>query len=284
MSLLSNKRVHLLVQPAAVRASLWRGWPKSSKVAEQVRDGGIAAAGDVLAALAGQAPVAGASLHVELADALVHFDVASGDFAGKSAHQLSLFASACVAELLGEQAKDCTVRWQLQRDERHLLLCATPNAVISALADAAIAQRLQLASLSPSFAAQWNRHARGRWPDAAVFAVASTNNTTIACVRHGVITTMSAGPGSSAGADARRAAALSSATGDAPLDLHVDRLLAGLGADGEQSLVYLLVTAAKPQPALSKRWRIVSTEPTLAADPAPDSARARLGRRWKNGA
>jgi hypothetical protein len=218
------------------------------KLAEQARDGGVDSAADVLAALAAEAPIAGASLHVELADALVHFDVANGDFAGKSEHQLGLLASACIAELLGEQAKDCMVRWQLQRDEQHLLLCAVPNGAVNGLVDAALAQQLQLASLSPSFAAQWNRHARGGWPEAAVFAVASDSNATIACVHQGVITTMSAGPGSAAG--------------EAALDLHVDRLLAGLGADGEPAPAYLLVAAANTQPAFSSRWKRLTAEQT----------------------
>lgn len=268
MSLLSNKRVHMVLQPGAMRASLWRGRFRPTRIAAQARDADIDGVGALLQALAQQAPIAGASLHVAVADALVHFDVAAGDFGSQSARQLRTLASACATDLLGERAHDHALRWQLQRDERHLVICAIPNPVISALTVAAAAHKLRLTSISPNFSAQWNRHAHRPLPDNAVFAVSSGVNAMIACVRRGIITAMSNGPWC-AGAQAEGHRPYPASTGPehrkssgnanlGALDIHVDRLLAGLGFDSGDRSAYLLVTDADARSSLSRRWKVLS--------------------------
>lgn len=274
MSHLSNRRLELRVLRDAVRLTLCRRWPRPKKLAQSdVRHDAAAGAGagagtwatalhEGLAALARQVPIAGARLHVQLSDALVHFDVVQGDFADKSARQLHSFAQACAAELLGERVNQHTLRWQLQCDERHLLLCAVPDALLEALKTAAHAHGLSLASCEPSFVAQWNAHARGALGDAVVFAVATGLNAMIACVRDGAITAVSNGPwfaerhcAASAGLLARQG--MTDAADRSTLDLQVDRLLASHGFDAAEPWAFVVVRPRVHQAELSARWTML---------------------------
>jgi len=273
VSPLSNRHVRLAVRPDAVRAGVWRRWPRPECLAEvsvalEPEQGGTGAEAQALRQaldqLAGKAPLAGKTLHVELADALAHFDVVEGDFAALGSPTLASFAEACVTELLGDQAAQHIVRWQLQRDEKHLLVCALPRRWLEAVNSAAAAHRLTLASLRPAFDQQWNHHLGGAPFADGVFAVAEGVDVLVACVRKGVISALSNGPwfsDSSEFSDStvdRLLAGMGLAGKDtaALIDLHVDRLLAGLGVDPEAPARYVLVSGAPPNVYLSPRWAV----------------------------
>ena len=275
MSRPSNKWVRLTLQPDGARASLWRGWLKPSKVAEQacVFDSTEAATGlecaldELLLALVEQAPIAGAVLTVEIADSLVHFDVASGDFSGASSRRLESFADATIFELLGESARSHTVRWQLQHDERHLLVCAIPNEPLQAITNAARTHRLQLGRVEPRFAVQWNQHARRRAADRAVFAVADNVNAVIACLQRGVVLAVSNAPwcveptheqiGVTPVASLLVSFGLARDEDRAELDVRVDRLLAAVGVDSAAVSTFDLVASGEPPALLSGRWAVL---------------------------
>jgi hypothetical protein len=245
------------LQPGALSAALWQGRFRPVRLAVESSDAGVDALGQTLDALAAQAPLAGAAMQVEVADSLVHFDVAFGDFGGLGPRQLSAMASASMGELLGDRVHDHTLRWQLQRGEQHLLVGAIPKLLIQALADAAATHDMALAGVVPDFSMQWNRQIRRAPPDNAVFAVVSDFNALIACIRRGVITAISNGPWK-----------WPNAVPDLPsfdaLDRHVDRLLAGLGIELDPPPSFLLVTASALQPGLSTRWTILPHERAAA--------------------
>jgi hypothetical protein len=121
-------------------------------------------------------------------------DVINGEFLGHNDRQLQAIANACVTEMIGDDAGDHEVRWQLQSDLRHLLICAIPRAHVSALAQVASANGLRLGSVQPDFALEWNRHAGALKAGSGVFAVASGADAAIAWVTDGVISSISLGP------------------------------------------------------------------------------------------
>ena len=275
MSLLSSRHVRLAVRPDRVQASAWRGLLRPERAAErglaldpQTRnvDADARAVRAVLDQLAPLAPIAGSTLHVDLADALVHFDVVEGDFAGLGARTLASFADACVAELLGEQAAAHAVRWQLQRDERHLLVCALPRHWLDAVNVAAGAHRLSIGSIRPRFSVQWNRQLGGKPVENMVFAVADGANALIACVRNGAVTAVSNGPWCADCADFEDSTVdrllagmgLADKGSVALIDLQVDRLLASLGIAPAVPAEYLLVSATEPHVYLSSRWTVLA--------------------------
>lgn len=203
--------MRLQIDPLAIRGEVWLGQWRGRRAgrAERLLDdsGALGAVLDdawqaaakeallaVLGELADATPLKGALLNVELADALVVMDVATGEFAGQSDRQLQTIAQACCAELLGAAQGQTEVRWQLQRDEKHLLICTLNQAVLAWLTEAAAQVELQLASVQPHFLRQWNVHAGKLRPGHGVFAVASGVHAVIACVAEGVITTLSRGP------------------------------------------------------------------------------------------
>jgi hypothetical protein len=274
VSLLSNKVVRLELQPGLVRAALWRGRfrPVRAAAFETVVDTTRSdveehAVRSALEGLAAQLPIGGLRLEVEVADALVHLDVAEGEFAGLGPRALSAIAEACVAELLGEQAAGYQVRWQLQRDERHMIVGAIPSRWVDAAVGSAAEQRLRLVSLQPRFSVQWNHHRSGRRTANAVFAVADGTDAMIACVRDGIVTTVSNGPwcADRGGIGDSRVDRLLAGVGLAHpkksvtlIDIQVDRLLASLGVDLESHDDFVLVSADEPHAHLAKRWSVRS--------------------------
>ena len=274
MSLLLNRHVRLSVRPDTVLAAVWRGRWRPTRVAEfeatidpAQADAEAQATRKALAGLAAKLSIGGARLQVEIADALVHLDVAEGEFAGLSARTLTTIAGACVTELLGEQAGAHQIRWQLQRDERHLLVCALPSRWVDAVVGAATTHRVTVASLQPSFNVQWNHHVGGRRITNAVFAVADGTSALIACVREGVVTAVSNGPwyadrggvGDSTVDRLLAGVGLADNTKSVTLiDVQVDRLLAGLGVDCGARADFVLVSAGEPHAYLSERWSVRS--------------------------
>lgn len=297
MSLRWNRAVRLQLDPRGVSGSVWQGlWRKvpvararrlievDEELGAPIGDAWLAAAKvameQVLDELAGTARLKRALLQVQLSDALVVLDVAVGEFAGHSDRQLQAIAEACSSELLGAAQARPEVRWQLQRDERHLLICALSQRVFALLTEAATHHGMPLASVQPYFLRQWNLHARTLQPGHAVFAVASGVNAVIACVREGVITTLSSGPWlkppSANGAKGGRVEQLISelhlepaGPGPALLDVRVDRLLASIGQDAAAQSAFVLVGSWLKQ---RRAHNIVASgSDPLAAPPATDA-------------
>jgi hypothetical protein len=307
-----SRSVRMRIGRHAVSATLSRAWPRAATLASaqhwvepapaQPVDApkGAPNASEresidtVLSDLDRTSPLRGAALRVQLADALVHLDVIEGDFAGHTDRQLHQIAGACVAELLGESAGDHEVRWQLQADDRHMLICALPRPHLSLLETAASAHDLRLDSVQPAFVRLWNVHARALARGPAVFAVSSGTDLAIAWSVDGVIRAISAGPlfespspahpapGAAAidravaveGLDSRiggllvgfglqdHARSAFAPTQPNPLewidmlDLRADRLLTGIGQDPASVPLFVLASLDSSTPAVSQRWAV----------------------------
>lgn len=185
----------------------------------------------------------GARLVVEVADPLVQFDVAEGDFAGLGDRQLQAIALACMGELLGDAVADHEVRWSLQAGERHLAIAALPRAWIAALAAAANLRGARLASVQPAFARRWNTYIRSHVAPTAVFASASGAHAVVSCVVDRALCAVSTGPWQD---------------GDiSMLDERADRLLASLGVEATDALAYTLVGANGAAGAAPSRWAVI---------------------------
>jgi len=285
-----NRTLRLRLEPQRVCGFLLGGWPRQAVLAETSRavsrDAPVADAsaapdlaaqartiGTVMQDLAAKTSIEGAKLRVELADSLVHLDVAEGDFADHRDSQLSAVAAACVAEMLGDEAEGCELRWQLQSDERHLFICAVGRAQLQALRRVADDHGLQLDSLQADFSLQWNRHARALGRGAAVFAVASEDDAVIACVDDGVICCVSSGQwlDADAGGTSRPqverllcSLGMDRQATAGMLDNRADRLLASLGRDAAAQSSFVLVAPDISSNALSSRWKIIDREASAA--------------------
>ncbi|MGN6525772.1 MAG: hypothetical protein ACTHL8_05240 [Burkholderiaceae bacterium] len=294
-----NRRLRLRVAPDRVSATLRSSGLRAAAPAHARRAvapaDGAAAADDLAAAveaviqdLASQAPLAGARLHVELSTALLHLDVAEGDFSDCPERELQGIAATCAQEMLGDDAADHDLRWALQRDERHLLIAAIPRARLALFESLARSADARLASVQPDFTLRWNEFGRVRTPGRSVFAVSSPADLSIAIVVDGAIACVSTGPGvdiatelegdlPSAVADrvyASGAPALLVTTGDGngrgafsstrpmpqvgadALDARVDRLLRACGDDPAAVSSFLLVAADARSVEASSRWTV----------------------------
>ena len=283
MSRLSNDVVRLRVVPDSACAVRWRGWWRPRAVARSEKAAGTmpsakndesitrtaldAVIDAALRELAAASPLKGAGLHVELADALVHLDVVAGDFAASGERQLAAIASACVEELLGDAAKDHEIRWQLQRDGRHLLIAAVERSQLRALSEIAARHGMRLRSVQPDFCLQWNRHARSLRPGSGVFVVASGRDAVVSQVERGTVRALSGGPWldrrDATDTQAQRlmcGLGLERGATAGTLDLRVDRMLAGTGLRPEQQSSYVLVAPQIAQKALAPRWQVIDRE------------------------
>ncbi len=265
----------LQVGPDGIVATLETGWPRRrSVVASSLRTAksGAASSGEpsssvldadalqeVLEEIEATLPLRGARLVVEVADPLVHFDVAEGDFGALADGQLQSIAAACTGELLGDAAADHEVRWSLQAGERHLVIAAVPRALIATLAATADLRGLRLDSVQPVFARRWNAFARDVDAPTAVFASTSGSHAVVSCVVDRALCAVSTGPwrdGGDALPDAPTGAASAGAL--ALLDERAARLLAGQGIETTEAPVYLLVSADAAAGAASSRWTVVA--------------------------
>lgn len=196
-----------------------------------------------------QCDIRNARLHVTLADAHVHFDVASGHFASYGQQQLQAIAMGCVAELLGDAAANQAVRWQLQPDLQHLLLCAMEQPMVDAIVQAADQHGLHLDSLQPAFCRQWGQHSGALPLGSGVFTLADTGYSLIACALRGSITALSLGRW-----NASWPAGAQSTPPGQTLDMRVNRLLASLGAQAPDGFVLVTRDAATLAP--TPRWTV----------------------------
>jgi hypothetical protein len=278
VSLQWNRSVRLRLGATSVRGTLYAGWPQRCALARashsidsppQSVDGQAppAAAPDpqsraidaVLSELTATLPLRGAHLAAELAEELILLDVVEGDYGGSSERQLQSIAAACVAELLGDAASGHVVRWQLQPDLRHLLICAIARQEVELLEQAALRHGLKLASVQPGFCAQWNRHGGALPEGTGVLGVTSGLHALVACAARGVITAVSSGPCREDGGAPSRDSAPTNA-----LDSRVDRLLASAGLDVDSVSAFVLVAPHSPVPTLSPRWTLFTEQPEAA--------------------
>ncbi len=244
-----RKVLRLHVGPQGLRGSVWRGRRLLAQAEAQAStaDAPLATLDGLLATLAGQTALRGVRADVEFADALIILDVVDGDFADHSKRQLQAIATACVAELIGSASASHELRWQLQSDERHLLICALPRDLLAALGKGLAPHGIAMNSAQPQLCSTWNHHLRhlGRGP--VVLALASSASTTIACLHDGAISAL-----------ARFASDTDALI--ASLDAQVQRLQASLGLDGQGQGRYLLVADRVPTPGTLERWTLLPGE------------------------
>jgi hypothetical protein len=281
-----NRSVRLRIGADTVEAAASAGWPRSVLIAESKRpatggtlpgSGGAVHAPAIeaaLADLASRTDIRGARLEVDVASTLLHLDVVEGDFGALTDRQLQGIAAACVSEILGDEAGGQSVRWHLQRGERHLLVIALAQRWIDLLQSAAATAGLHLASVQPAFIARWNASGGAMKGGDGVFAVCGSGDFAIAAVADGAIAAISVGAGvdlriEAASPDdrspkdpARPGRMVSSGfspdrQGMAIVDERVDRFLSGRGQDPEEQSAFVLVAADSLQMAASTRWSVV---------------------------
>jgi hypothetical protein len=183
-----------------------------------------------------------AALQLVLADTHFHFDLVQGDYRGSSDRHLQAISSACVTEILGDDSADRLVRWHLQPDCHHLLICALASKDIALLDEAAAQHTLRLRSLQSEFCTHWNAYANALQDGNGVFAVASIGHVVLSLVKKGSITALSSG----AWADINA------------LDDRADRLLSSVGMDSGKHPNYVLVARHGMNVKVSQRWKVVS--------------------------
>ncbi len=265
MSLPWNKSLQLHVGAQAVHGTLYPAWSRRKVLARASHaveppaigrgTAALTAIDAVLSELSARASGRGMRLSVVLTDARTHFDVVAGDYRDASERQLQSIATACVAELLGDQAVGQVVRWQLQPDRHHLLICSIAPQDIESMVQAASRHGLSLASLQPEFCMQWNRHA-GALPDrTGVFATTNGAHAIVACVAGGAITALSCGP-----CLEDESAPSEDLPATSPLDSRVNRLLAGIGLDVSGVSTFLLVAPELPEHSLASRWTLLDPQ------------------------
>ena len=219
----------------------------------------------MLGELAKTSSLHGARLDVELSDALVHLDVAQGDFAGHSEQQLEKVTRACFRELLGESMSEHELRWQLQADESHLLMCAAPVALLGELKSGSARHGLRLHTVHTRFEAGWNQHRGLLRSGLGIFASGHDEHIVVAFVREGVVEAFSTSscqaeledPDAPAPGVDRLLNSLGLEKSATPtrLDAHVDRLIASLGVDAAQLKSFVAIDGSENGRALSSRWQ-----------------------------
>ncbi len=294
MPLPLNKSIELHVEPRRSSATLMRGWPRSRPLAhaecvvDPVKmDDDEDVVDATLRDLASKTRLQGVPVRAALSSHLIQFDVATGDFSDSSDRQLRAIATACMAELLGDQADGHELRWHLQSDERHLLICAIDRSRMTQLERASTALGLRLSSVTPAFVLAWNALAKGLPLGESVFAVSGSTDLTIAAVVDGSIAAIRVEPPLDDRGpirDGRRAAThaaarLTNISPSAPahatpiqfgfsedvaqavdvhtLDVSVDRFVARLGRDPATQAGHVLVCEDGAMPAVSRRWTVV---------------------------
>jgi hypothetical protein len=262
-----NRRVRLCLEPSQVKAALDGGW-RSRNLAKALRSVDLSsrssppsdasaaeAISAVLAELEQAAALRGAPLYVRIDDALTHLDVVPGDFRSNSHHELNRIAHACVTELLGADAASThCVRWTLQPGERHLVVCALPEALRQAVVAAANVRGLVVKSLQPAFCGRWNARAGDIGQDGAVFVSTSSGQAVIACVEGRAITALSTGVWAAEEHDSDDGTAVAMAL----LDAHVDRIVASRGTDSGSIAEFRLVTPEAARVRAPARWTVLA--------------------------
>lgn len=266
----SSRRLQLRVGQDLLRLRVLPGRRGAVALEEVERpwDGGATPLADALAGLLSQlagAPARGTALEVEICNALAHFDTVEGALAGQSDAELAAIACACVQEMLGvSHGRD--VRWQLQADEHHLLICAIDRTLLAALQAMAARHGLNLRSIETSFALDWNRHGHRLAAGRAVFVSGDEGESVAALVHDGVVE----GLGLCAQPDQLEepltptpavellcnSVGLERLAVPTRLDAQVARMLASLGLDMDGIAQFMAVLAQDEPDALSSRWTV----------------------------
>lgn len=272
MSLPWNKSVRLHIGDQSVEGVLHPAWAPRRPVRSALhRSATSAPHGKASPALTSSVPFDGAmtatlnelgvapnsgvkNAQILMANARVHFDVVSGEYADLSDRQLQTIAQACVGEILGDRALGTAVRWQLQKDAHHLLIAAIESREVEQIEALGREHGLERISLQPEFCWHWNNHASLLAKDLAVFATAGESHTVVALVVAGSIAAISCGSVPTQAADPNEA----SEQPKGALDDRVDRLLSSEGHDLSQVQGYFLVTKATEALALSARWQVLN--------------------------
>jgi hypothetical protein len=274
VSLPWNSSLLLQIAPQGMVATLTTGWPRRRRIsasstpaetvplAAPVAEDSATIDSDALQAVLDEielaSPLRGARLVVEVADPLVHFDVAQGDFGAQGDRQLQAIALACMGELLGNAIADYEVRWSLQPGERHLVIAALPRGLIAALATVAKLRGVRLSSVQPAFARRWNTYVRDHATPTVVFASTSGAHAVVSCVVERALCAVSTGPWLDSGdsmPDASEGVAPADALG--MLDERAARLLASLGVEATDALAYTLVGANVDMGTAPTRWTVI---------------------------
>lgn len=279
MSLPWSRSVRLQVAPHRISAVLERGWPRSRQVAASAQVSGDSRPASleldterldtVLQQLELSASVRSARYSAELADVLVHFDVAEGPFATQTDRELQAIAVACVEELLGDEASAYEVRWTLQAGGRHLFIAAVPRAYLTRLAAAAEQRGSRLVSVQPAFCRQWNAFARLLTARVAIFAVTSGGHAVVACVVAGAVCGISVGPWAGAEVDDASTLGDEKARTRMPIqtslliEWRATRLFASLGIELNSEPQFILVTPDPSMLRVSAPWTVVQTSGIL---------------------
>ena len=269
MSRRSSKQLQLRVGQSLLRLRVLSGRRGAPALEEaELAWDGVAPLADALPGLLSQlsgAPAQGMPLDVEICNALAHFDTVEGALAGQSDAELAAIAGACVQEMFGA-AHGRDVRWQLQADERHLLICAIERPLLAALQAMATRHGLQLRSIETSFAIDWNRHGHRLDAGRAVFVSGDEGESVAALVLDGVVE----GLGICAQPDQLEepltptpavellcnSVGLERLAVPTRLDAQVARMLASLGLDMDGIGQFMAVLARDEADALSSRWTV----------------------------
>lgn len=255
MSLLWNKNMFLHIGADAVHATLPPD-RKGISVTQTVPVNEATNMADTLTALLAEIlPKAGKSrpsLTATISLDLVHLDIAAGNFASYSEQQLEAIATGCMSELLGEGATPMEVRWQLQPNLQHILLCALDSHLVQAVIQTAQAHQLELASLQPVFCHYWNKYSKSMRRSKGIFALQDSQRALVCLNDKGSVTALSCGPAARSDLDQP-----SNGRAKSPLDLRVDRLLTSTGGHADAIDQYLLVTHRARDLAPHPRWTVI---------------------------
>ena len=274
MLLLSNKSLHLYIGARSVHGTSRARWSpgkvlvrshhefdhvspdqsRAASVTPPIDEHCSRAIDAVLSELGASAAGQKLPLSVVMEDSRVHFDVVLGDYGDASDRHLQSIATACVAEVMGEDATSQIVRWQLQRDMRHLLISSINSQDITSVMQAAAQHGLQLRSLQPDFCVQWNQYAGATSQGSGVFVNISSNHAVAVCAQLGAISALSCGPYRDDGD------ALPSVVPHSThlVDERVDRLLSCMGQDVAEISSFVLVTPDRERIATTSRWSVIS--------------------------
>lgn len=271
MSLLWNKSLQLHVGPGHVTGVLRPAWASHRILARSRHDFARPASshGTATKAAAAAAPCRSAiqavltemresvaprraiDLRIVLPGSRVHFDVVSGDYGGASDRHLQSIATACVVEMLGDDAARQMVRWQLQRDMRHLLISSMDTADVEDLIQISSQHRYSLRSLQPDFCTQWNQNVHALEGNNGVFASLGETHLIVAFVVKGSITALSYGPIPGEPHGPPRNPQLIN-----EIDARVDRLLFSVGQNPSEISTFMLVASEQGFVPITARWTL----------------------------
>lgn len=131
-----------------------------------------------------------ARVAVSIDNAFCWLDSVEGDFAAMRTRALDGIAQAALAEVLGDEAADHELRWQVQHDGRHMLLVAVPRSLMAAVQKAADENGLRIAALNATFVDQWNHCGRTLGIGDGVVALVRRGCATLVRVRGAAITAL----------------------------------------------------------------------------------------------